>query len=462
MAETRRSAHAMTATEQRATFALAGIYAVRMLGLFLIFPVFALYAEHLSGATPLLVGVAVGAYGLTQALLQIPFGMISDRLGRKPVIVFGLLVFAGGSVIAALGTDVWTVILGRALQGAGAVAGVVMALLADLTRESQRTKAMATIGMTIGLSFSVALMVGPLLDQLWGVSGIFWLVAAFALGSIGLLLWAVPTPERSVVHRDAQVVSGQIGTVLRNRELLRLDFGIFALHMVMTSLFLAVPLLLRDAAGLATIDHWKVYLPALVLSVAAMIPFIVLAERRGRMKGVFLAAIALVMVAQLGLNSLAGSALAIGAWVFVFFAGFNVLEATLPSLVSKIAPAASKGTAMGIYATSQFAGAFLGGVGGGLAHQHYGLAGVFTFGVVACAAWLGVASGMRRPAPLSQRLFAVGPVSAGEAEALAARLLAVPGVVEAVVVAEEGVAYLKVDPARLDEGALGALGPAAA
>lgn len=462
MPDPRRRANAMTATEQRATFALAGIYAVRMLGLFLIFPVFALYAEHLSGATPLLVGVAVGTYGLTQALLQIPFGMVSDRLGRKPVIVFGLLVFAAGSVTAALGTDVWTVILGRALQGAGAVAGVIMALLADLTRESQRTKAMATIGMTIGLSFSVALMAAPLLNELWGVPGIFWLVAAFALGSIGLLLWAVPTPQRSVVHRDAEVVSGQLGAVLRNGELLRLDFGIFALHMVMTSLFLAVPLLLRDVAGLDTVDHWQVYLPALVLSIAAMIPFIVLAERRGRMKGVFLVAIALVLVAQLGLNTFAGSALAIGAWVCVFFAGFNVLEATLPSLVSKIAPAAAKGTAMGIYATSQFAGAFVGGVGGGLAHQHYGLAGVFTFGVVVCAVWLGVAGGMGRPGSLSRRLLAVGSVSAGEAEALAARLLAVPGVVEAVVVADEGVAYLKVDAARLDEGALGALGAAGA
>jgi MFS family permease len=452
----------MTPIEQRATFALAAIYAVRMLGLFLIFPVFALYAEHLGGATPLLVGVAIGAYGLTQALLQIPFGMVSDRLGRKPVIVFGLLLFAAGSVVAALGTDVWTVILGRALQGAGAVAGVVMALLADLTRESQRTKAMATIGMTIGLSFSVALVAGPLLDRLWGVPGIFWLVAAFALGSIGLLLWGVPTPQRSVVHRDAEVVGGQLGAVLRNRELLRLDFGIFALHTVLTSLFLAVPLLLRDAAGLATVDHWQVYLPALALSVAVMIPLIVLAERRGRMKGVFLGAIALVLVAQLGLNVYAGSALAIAAWVFLFFAGFNVLEATLPSLVSKIAPAAAKGTAMGIYATAQFAGAFVGGLGGGLAHQHYGLAGVFTFGVVACVAWLGVAAGMLRPAPLSRRLVPIGVVPAAGAEALEARLLAVPGVVEAVVVAEEGVAYLKVDPARLDEGALDALSPAGA
>jgi predicted MFS family arabinose efflux permease len=452
----------MTPGEQRATFALAGIYALRMLGLFLIFPVFALYAEHLAGATPLLVGVAVGAYGLTQALLQIPFGMVSDRLGRKPVIVFGLLVFALGSSIAAIGTDVWTVIAGRALQGAGAVAGVVMALLADLTRESQRTKAMATIGMTIGLSFAVALMAGPLLNELWGVPGIFWLVGGFALAGIGLVHWVVPTPRRSVVHRDAEVVGGQLGVVLRNRELLRLDFGIFALHAVMTSLFLAVPLQLRDVAGLAAVDHWRVYLPALVLAVATMIPFIVLAERRGRMKGVFLGAIATVLAAQLGLNGFDGSALAIGGWVWLFFVGFNLLEATLPSLVSKIAPAAAKGTAMGIYATSQFAGAFLGGVGGGLAHQHYGLGGVFTFGVVVCAAWLAVASGMARPRPLSRRVLAVGSVGEDEAAALAARFLAVPGVAEAVVVAEEGVAYLKVNEAQLDEGALGALAPAAA
>jgi MFS family permease len=452
----------MTPAEQRATFALAGIYAMRMLGLFLIFPVFALYAEHLGGATPLLVGVAVGAYGLTQALLQIPFGMVSDRLGRKPVIVFGLALFALGSVIAALATDVWTVIAGRALQGAGAVAGVVMALLADLTRESQRTKAMATIGMTIGLSFAVALMAGPLLDALWGVPGIFWLVAGFALAGIGLVHWVVPTPQRTTIHRDAEVVGGQLAAMLRNRELLRLDFGIFALHAVMTSLFLALPLQLRDAAGLAPIDHWKVYLPALVLAVAVMIPFVVLAERRGRMKGVFLGAIATVLAAQLGLNAHAGSALAIAFWVWLFFIGFNLLEATLPSLVSKIAPAAGKGTAMGIYATAQFAGAFLGGVGGGLAHQYHGLDGVFTFGVVLCAAWLAVAAGMARPRALSRRILAVGPLGEAEAAALTARLLAVSGVAEAVVVAEEGVAYLKVNEAGLDEGALGALAPAGA
>jgi MFS family permease len=230
----------------------------------------------------------------------------------------------------------------------------------------------------------------------------------------------------------------------------------------MTSLFLALPLQLRDAAGLPTVDHWQVYLPALVLAVAVMIPFVVLAERRGRMKGVFLGAIAAVLAAQLGLNAHGTSALAIAGWVWLFFVGFNLLEATLPSLVSKIAPAAAKGTAMGIYATAQFAGAFLGGVGGGLAHQHYGLGGVFTFGAVVCAVWLAVASGMPKPRPLSRRILAVGPLGEAEAAALTARLLAVSGVAEAVVVAEEGVAYLKVNEAGLDESALDALAPAAA
>ncbi len=291
----------MSPAEQRATFALATVYGFRMLGLFLVLPVFALYAEHLAGATPLLVGLAIGAYGLTQALLQIPFGMVSDRIGRKPVIVAGLIMFAIGSALAALATDIWLVVIGRALQGSGAVAGVVMALLADLTRESQRTKAMAMIGMTIGLSFTVALMAGPLLDELVGVPGIFWLIAVFAVVGIALVVFVVPTPEHSTVHRDAEVVRGELGDVLRNRDLLRLDFGIFALHAVMTSLFLALPLELRDVARMASVDHWKIYLPALLLAVASMVPFVVLAEKRGHMKGVFLTAIVLLALALAGL-----------------------------------------------------------------------------------------------------------------------------------------------------------------
>jgi MFS family permease len=450
----------MTPAEQRATFALATVYGFRMLGLFLVLPVFALYAEHLAGSTPLLVGLAIGAYGLTQALLQIPFGMASDQIGRKPVIVAGLLLFAVGSALAALATDIWLVVLGRALQGSGAVAGVVMALLADLTRESQRTKAMAMIGMTIGLSFTVALMAGPLLDELIGVPGIFWLIAVFAVVGIALVVYVVPSPAHSGVHRDTEVVRGELGEVLRNGDLLRLDFGIFALHAIMTSLFLALPLELRDLAGMASVDHWKIYLPALLLAVATMVPFVVLAEKRGRMKGVFLFAIALLTFALGGLYAPGASVWGILAWVYVFFVGFNILEATLPSLVSKFAPATGKGTAMGVYGTAQFAGAFLGGVGGGLAHQQLGPEGVFAFGVVVCVIWLAVASGMRSPRHLSNELLSVGPVDRDGAAALTARLLAVPGVAEAVVVTEEGVAYLKVDRAVLDRRALDAFCPA--
>jgi MFS family permease len=450
----------MSPAEQRATFALATVYGFRMLGLFLVLPVFALYAEHLAGSTPLLVGLAIGAYGLTQALLQIPFGMASDRIGRKPVIVAGLLLFAVGSALAALATDIWLVVLGRALQGSGAVAGVVMALLADLTRESQRTKAMAMIGMTIGLSFTVALMAGPLLDELIGVPGIFWLIAVFAVVGIALVVYVVPSPAHSGVHRDTEVVRGELGEVLRNGDLLRLDFGIFALHAIMTSLFLALPLELRDLAGMASVDHWKIYLPALLLAVATMVPFVVLAEKRGRMKGVFLFAIALLTFALGGLYAPGASVWGILAWVYVFFVGFNILEATLPSLVSKFAPATGKGTAMGVYGTAQFAGAFLGGVGGGLAHQQLGPEGVFAFGVVVGVIWLAVASGMRSPRHLSNELLSVGPVDRDGAAALTARLLAVPGVAEAVVVTEEGVAYLKVDRAVLDRRALDAFCPA--
>jgi len=441
----------MTATEQRATFALASIYAMRMLGLFLILPVFALYAEHLGGATPLLVGLAIGAYGLTQALLQIPFGMLSDRIGRKPVIVFGLALFAAGSVLAAVATDIWLVILGRALQGSGAIAAAVMALLADLTRESQRTKAMALIGMTIGLSFTVALMAGPLLNELWGVPGIFWLVAALALAGIGIVLSQHPAPRHRGRRRRARC---------RPAQLLRLDFGIFALHMVLTSLFLAVPLELRDEAGLATVAHWQVYLPAMLLAVATMVPFIVLAERYGRMKGVFLGAVVVLGVAQLGLYAQAPTVWGIGFWVYAFFVGFNLLEATLPSLVSKVAPARAKGTAMGVYSTSQFAGAFVGGLGGGLAHQHFGVEGVFLFGAGVCLLWIAVAAGLRAPQGLATQVLAVDARTEQDAAALAARLLAVPGVAEATVVAAEGTAYLKVDRRRLAPGALDAFGAA--
>ena len=444
----------MNARERRAAFSLAGIFSLRMLGLFMILPVFALYAEHLQGYTPALTGIAIGAYGLTQALLQIPFGMLSDRWGRKRVITLGLLLFAAGSVVAALADSLWGVILGRALQGSGAIAAAIMALTADLTRDEQRTKAMAVIGMSIGLAFAAALVFGPVLDGLVGVPGIFWLTALLALLGIGILHGLVPDPGASHLHRDAQPVPALFREVLTHAELLRLDAGILLLHMILTGLFVVMPLALRDQAGLDPARHWLLYLGVLALSMLAMVPFIILAERHRRMKPVFLGAILALGLSLAGMAEMNDGLMAMAALLFVFFTAFNLLEASLPSLVSKAAPATGRGTAMGVYSSSQFLGAFLGGASGGWAHQHFGIEGVFLLGAVLSGLWLLLASGMKQPRYLSSYLLHVGPVSEADAPDLVMRLTAVRGVAEASIVVEEQTAYLKVDRHALDEQAL--------
>jgi MFS family permease len=446
----------MTGNERRAALGLAGIYGFRMLGLFLILPVFALHAEAMPDATPLLVGLAIGVYGLTQAILQIPFGLLSDRIGRKPVIVGGLLLFAVGSAMAALATDIHWIILGRAVQGSGAIAAAIMALAADLTRESQRTKAMAAIGMTIGFSFMLALVIGPVLHDWVGVPGIFWFTAGLAVIGLVLVLGVVPTPQAEHLHRDAEAVPALLGRVLRNPDLLRLDWGIFSLHLILTALFLGFPLALRDA-GLAPERHTLLYLPVLLGAVAAMVPFVILAERYGRMKAVFAGAVATLGLALLGLYLAGPSVWQLGLLLWAFFAAFNLLEATLPSLVSKVAPADAKGSAMGIYSTSQFAGSFVGGALGGWAHQVLGVHGTFLAGAAVALVWFGIALGMRPPRRLSNELRGLGERGATDAAELSRRLLGVAGVVEAVVVPDEGVAYLKVDRQRLDRAALDAI-----
>ncbi len=387
----------MNSQETRTAFSLAGIYSLRMLGLFLILPVFALYAEHLQGVTPMLVGMAIGTYGLTQALLQIPFGMLSDRIGRKPVIIGGLLLFAIGSMVAATSHSIWGVILGRAVQGSGAIAAAVMALAADLSRDQHRTKVMAVIGMSIGVAFILALILGPVLNGLIGVPGIFWLTALLALIGIAIVLFFVPTPKFTQVHSDTEAVPDQFKGVLSNIHLLRLDLGIFVLHLIITSIFLAVPLALRDLIGIESDNHWMVYLPVLLVSILLMVPFIVVAERRNKMKHVFLGAVLTLVLAQSGLYLWHTSLTGLLFSLVLFFTAFNLLESILPSIVSKVASAASKGTAMGVYSTSQFAGAFVGGVSGGWIHGHLGLAGVFFFGATAALVWLVIASGMQNP-----------------------------------------------------------------
>jgi MFS family permease len=437
-------------TERRAGISLALIYAFRMLGLFMILPVFALYAEQLPEATPLLTGIALGIYGLSQALLQIPFGMLSDRIGRKPVIVAGLLIFAMGSLVAAYADSIYGIILGRALQGSGAIAAALMALAADLSREEHRTKMMALIGASIGVAFAASMVLGPLINEWVGLSGIFLSTAVLALIGIAILYLVVPDPLKMHFHSDAEVQSGALVDVLRDGQLLRLDFGIFTLHFALMCVFLVMPLELRDTAGLAAADHWKLYLPVFALSLIIMLPFVIIAERNRRLKQVFLAAIATLSIAVAGfIYSADLTALTLS--LVLFFAGFNLLEASLPSLISKTSKATQKGTAMGVYSSSQFLGAFAGGLVGGAAHEIWGIDGLYITVLVVLLLWLLLASSMQRPRYLSTYLLNVGVRNESEVSGLTRDLAAVAGVVEVSVIALEGVAYLKVEKHVLDD-----------
>jgi MFS family permease len=436
----------MQRQEFRAAVALAAVFSVRLLGLFMIYPVFASYAATLGGANPYLIGEALGIYGLTQGLLQIPFGLLSDRIGRKVMIVAGLALFAIGSAVAALSTSIGGVIVGRALQGAGAVGSVILALVADLTREETRTAAMAMVGITIGASFIVALLAGPIVAKFIGVSGIFWLMVGLAILGMAITEFVVPKPPRVSVHRDAEAVPALIGAVLRDRELLRLDIGIFALHAMLTASFLVVPDLLRGILGVVVHDQWIVYLPVLLVSIATMVPPIVAAEKYRHMKGVFIGAVAALAASQIMLYFGAANMFALLA----FFSAFNVMEALLPSLITKVAPAHVKGTAMGVYSSLQFLGIFVGGVIGGFAHQRGGSTAVFAASTVLALIWLAAAAGMAQPSHVTTRLLPLGLGSGADTEQLAMRLRQVPGVVEAVIVAEENVAYLKVDAKSFD------------
>jgi MFS family permease len=377
----------MTALEKRTVGSLALLYSFRMLGLFMVLPLLALYAADMPGASPSMIGLALGIYGLTQALLQIPFGWLSDQIGRKPVIIGGLLLFALGSVVAGMADSVYGIVLGRTLQGAGAIASTVMALVADLTREEQRTKAMAVVGMSIGLSFAVALILGPVVAAAGGLSAVFWFTALLAVVGIVIVVLLVPTPPAvGINHADVGTRAGLIGRSLRDPALVRLNFGVFTLHFILMACFLVVPGFLEQSAGIDRDRHWIVYLPALLLSIAGMVPLMILAERGGRLREVFLFGIALVFaaVATLGFTS-STVIFYVGLWVF--FVGFNYLEATLPSLVSKTVFAGGKGTAMGVYSTCQFLGAFAGGAGGGWILQHLSIAALISLCLVLAALW---------------------------------------------------------------------------
>jgi len=460
MARKQDDANAMSPEERKSAVSLAGIFGLRMLGLFLILPVFAPYAHGLKGAAahPMLVGLALGAYGLTQAVLQIPFGMMSDKFGRKPVIAAGMLLFAIGSVVAAMSDSITGVLIGRIIQGSGAVAAAVIALTADLTREEHRTKAMAMIGMTIGVSFTISMVLGPLLGHVIGVSGIFWLTGGMALFSILFLYLVVPDPKRQVHHRDAEVTAGMFASVLRNRELQRLDFGVFVLHASLTAMFVVLPMVLMDAQHplLESASQWKLYLPVMGGAFLLMVPLVIIAEARRKMKQVFVFAI-LMLALSLGLLAVQSHSLApIAAALFIYFVGFNVLEATLPSLISKIAPASAKGTAVGVFNTCQFFGAFVGGMLGGLLYQPslHNQSEAFLAIAGLLLLWVLVALFMPQPRHVATRMLHIDARDDAAMNALRKKLMAVQGVVEVELYADEQTAYCKVDSKTLDDAAL--------
>ena len=390
------SSSKMTPLELRASIGLSGIFGLRLLGMFVILPVFAIYAEQLPGGDNLtLVGIAIGAYGLTQAVLQLPFGWWSDRYGRKPVVYAGLLLFAIGSFVAALATNIHMVILGRVLQGAGAISSAVIAMTADLTREEQRTKAMAMIGSTIGLSFALSLVASPWLNRLIGVPGIFAMTGVLAFAAMVVMWRVIPDAPQRVASRGGALSDFKV--VLCDPQLLRLNWGIFTLHAVLMSAFIVVPFALRDA-GMALADHWKVYLPVMLGSFVLMLPAVMKSGNPAVMRRWFIASVALLLAGQIALPWLTGNVGLLSLFLLVFFTPFNVLEAKLPTLTTRLAPLHVRGTAIGLYSSIQFLGTFLGAAAGGFLYQHWGALAVILFNSLMLLIWLILALSMRTEA----------------------------------------------------------------
>ena len=440
----------MTSVELRAGVSLAGVFGLRMLGLFFILPVLAVHAANISGGDNLtLVGIALGAYGLSQGILQIPFGAASDRWGRKPVLYAGLLIFAAGSFLGCVAGDIWTMIAARVLQGAGAISSVAMALAADLTREQHRTKVMAMIGSMIGFMFALSLVAAPVLYRSIGMDGLFALTGVLCLAAIALVKFQVPEPP---AEPRAAGPAGSLRAALLDVEQLRLNAGIFILHVVLYAMFVVVPpRLVQD--GLELPEHWKLYLPVVLGSFVLMVPAVLYADRRNRAKPVLVAGVALLLAAEAGFAVFDRGLLAIAALMLAFFVAFNVLEALLPSLVSRLAPAQGRGVAIGVYNTTQTLGVFFGGLLGGSVASHQGDTGVFAVCAVLVAVWLAIAVGMRPPAaPVNDLSRLTFSIAAGvNLEGLREALSRVQGVREAEIVVAERIARLQVVPGQWDE-----------
>ncbi|MGE8563410.1 MAG: MFS transporter [Acinetobacter bohemicus] len=437
----------MNALERRSTFALSSIFALRMLGLFMIIPVFSVAGQSYQGATPALIGLAVGVYGLTQAILQIPFSLLADRFSRKPLVILGLLLFALGGAVAAMSESIYGVIIGRAIAGGGAVSAVVMALLADITREEQRSKAMAVMGMSIGVSFMVAFSLGPWLTSLVGISGLFWVTTIMGIAAISMLL-LVPKVTRH--HRNYQQgYVTQLKQVLKMGDLNRLHISVFALHLLLTAMFIYMPSQLIEFADIPLSRHGLVYLPLLVISLFFAFPSIILAEKYRKMRGIFLTAIGGIVLGLLVLIFGFESKYILLLGLALFFIAFNVMEALLPSWLSKSAPIQSKATAMGVNASSQFLGAFFGGMIGGqlliLNNTSMGWGILTAIAVV----WLLISFGLVQPRYLSSLVIRL-PESK-QTDEWTSQLLAIRGIEEVVVMPDQQVAYIKVDKQQIDD-----------
>ena len=380
----------MTPVEMRASASLAAIFGLRLLGMFIILPVFALYAAGLPGWDKTWIGVALGAYGLTQSVLQIPYGWASDRIGRKPVLYVGLLIFAIGSFVCAASTSVGGIVLGRVLQGAGAISSVALAMTADLTRDSQRTKAMAIIGISIGMVFALSFVISPFLAGSIGVPGIFALTGVLALLAIALVAFIVPNTPQQQAHHTQRV---RFAAILSHPELLRLNLGIFVLHAVLMAMFVVVPFSLIQA-GLAGKDHWQLYLGVFGAAIVVMTPIVKSGRADAHSRKVFQGAVGLLAVALLMLALLQQTLWGLALSLLAFFTAFNILEALLPSLVSRVAPPSAKGAATGVYSSVQSLGIFAGGGLGGVISQHFGGVTVLWFCVALAVVWWFVALGM--------------------------------------------------------------------
>ena len=446
----------LNSIEKKAAFSLAAVFGLRMLGLFMILPVFAIYGQELAGYSPIWIGLAIGAYGLTQAMLQIPMGILSDKYGRKPIILIGLVVFLIGSIVAAMSETIYGVVLGRTIQGMGAIASAVLALAADLSREEQRPKVMAIIGMFIGLSFTVAMVFGPIVAQAFGLSGLFWFTAALTILAMLMIQYMVPYSVNKAPKGDSVALPEQLGKLIRHPELASLNWGVFILHMALTACFVTLPKQFV-ASGLALEDHWQLYLPTLLGSFFLMVPFMIFAIKKQKEKQMFSAAVTLLTLALLFLWYLP-----LGFWnlvilVVMFFTAFNYLEATMPSILSRLAPAGVKGSVMGIYSSSQFFGAFTGGVLGGAIASRYGEQTIFLVMAMVSLLWLVAALSMKPLKKSKNFSFAMNLTSEQQADSVAEQLINMSGVLEATIVLEEAVAYLKVDDKVADLNAIKAL-----